>query len=190
MTIKNDKWIRESGILTPCSEFTNIKQESGKDVNCISYGISSYGYDLRCSKNFKVCNNNNYSNEQIIDPYNFYEGNFLNYYVDECVIPPNSFALTKSIEYIKMPRNVVGFCVGKSTYARCGVVANTTLIEPEWEGYLVIELSNTTPRPVKIYANEGIVQLIFLEANDLCQISYKDRKGKYQNQTGIQIAKV
>lgn len=209
MTVKNDKWIRKSGILDPCLEFTNIETDlkslgmpypkvqgetydpyaiqPAKMKKIISKGISSYGYDLTCSDEFKIFTNVNCT---VVDPKDFKDDNFVLHTGDYCIIPPNSFVLTRSVEYIRMPRNIVGICMGKSTYARCGVVANTTLLEPEWEGHLVIELSNTTPLPVKIYANEGIAQVVFMEANDVCEVSYKDRKGKYNGQTGIQVAKV
>lgn len=192
MTVKNDKWIRKSGILDPCLEFTNetidpTGHSGSYKKKIISKGISSYGYDLTCSDEFKIFTNVNCT---VVDPKDFKDDNFVLHTGNYCIIPPNSFVLTRSVEYIRMPRNIVGVCMGKSTYARCGVVANTTLLEPEWEGHLVIELSNTTPLPVKVYANEGIAQVVFMEANDVCEVSYADRKGKYQGQTGITTAKV
>ena len=148
----------------------------------ISYGLSSYGYDIRVADEFKIFTNV-YS--VIVDPKDFDERSFIDYRGDYAIIPPNSFALARSVEYFRIPRNVLGLCIGKSTYARAGIIVNITPLEPEWEGYLTIEISNTTPLPAKIYANEGIAQIIFLEADELTRTSYKDRKGKYQNQAGI-----
>ncbi len=148
----------------------------------ISYGLSSYGYDIRVADEFKIFTNV-YS--VIVDPKNFDERSFIDFKGDYAIIPPNSFALARSVEYFRIPRNVLGLCIGKSTYARAGIIVNITPLEPEWEGYLTIEISNTTPLPAKIYANEGIAQIIFLEADEITRMSYRDRKGKYQNQEGI-----
>ncbi len=153
----------------------------------VSYGLSSYGYDIRCNDEFKVFSN---MNPRPLDPKNFPEESFTTYRDNLCVIPPNSFLLTRSLEYIKVPRDVLVICLGKSTYARCGIIVNVTPLEPEWEGYITMEVSNTTPIPAKIYANEGIAQLLFLKADDVCMTSYKDKKGKYQGQKGITLAKV
>lgn len=190
MTILSDKLIRDSGILEPCLEFTNKSDLPWDDVGTkiISKGLSSYGYDLTCSNEFKIFKNNN--TELLVDPKNFNENNYDHIEDEYCIIPANSFVLTRSIERFRIPRDVIGICMGKSTYARCGIVANITLLEPEWEGELVIELSNTSPLPVKIYANEGIAQVVFFKTGNICEVSYADRKGKYQNQSGIQTAKV
>ncbi len=190
MSIKNDKWIkymcREHDLISPFSEEQCKFNE--KTLNrAISYGVSSYGYDIRCSNEFRIFTN---INNTIIDPKHFDNNSFVSYVGDECIIPPNSFALSRSLEYFKIPRNTLAICLGKSTYARCGIIINVTPLEPEWEGHLVIEISNTTTLPAKIYANEGIAQLLFLESDELCEISYKDRNGKYQEQTGITLPRV
>lgn len=161
-----------------------IREKNGKKL--ISYGLSSYGYDIRCSNEFKIFTNiKNY----MIDPKDFNEDNFINTVSEVCIIPPNSFVLTRSVEYFRIPRDILGICYGKSTYARCGIIVNVTPLEPEWEGYLTIELSNTTPLPAKIYANEGIAQIMFLKGNTEPKTSYKDRGGKYQGQVGITLPK-
>ena len=152
----------------------------------ISYGTSSYGYDIRCSDEFKIFTN---INSAVVDPKNFDESSFVDYQGEVCIIPPNSFALARTIEYFRIPRNVLTICLGKSTYARCGIIVNVTPFEPEWEGYVTLEFSNTTPLPAKIYANEGVAQVIFFEANEPCEVSYKDRRGKYQGQTGVTLPK-
>ena len=152
----------------------------------ISYGTSSYGYDIRCSDEFKIFTN---INSAVVDPKNFDESSFVDYQGDVCIIPPNSFALARTIEYFRIPRNVLTICLGKSTYARCGIIVNVTPFEPEWEGYVTLEFSNTTPLPAKIYANEGVAQVIFFEADEPCEVSYKDRRGKYQGQTGVTLPK-
>ena len=152
----------------------------------ISYGTSSYGYDIRCSDEFKIFTN---INSAVVDPKNFDESSFVDYQGEVCIIPPNSFALARTIEYFRIPRNVLTICLGKSTYARCGIIVNVTPFEPEWEGYVTREFSNTTPLPAKIYANEGVAQVIFFEANEPCEVSYKDRRGKYQGQTGVTLPK-
>ena len=152
----------------------------------ISYGTSSYGYDIRCSDEFKIFTN---INSAVVDPKNFDESSFVDYQGDVCIIPPNSFTLARTIEYFRIPRNVLTICLGKSTYARCGIIVNVTPFEPEWEGYVTLEFSNTTPLPAKIYANEGVAQVIFFEADEPCEVSYKDRRGKYQGQPGVTLPK-
>jgi len=184
MPVKNDKWIRKM-----VKEYKMIEPfcESLIQKGVISYGISSYGYDIRVANEFKIFTNV-YST--VVDPKNFDPRSFVDFKGDVCVIPPNSFALGRSVEYFRIPRNVLGICIGKSTYARCGIVINITPLEPEWEGHITIEISNTTPLPAKIYANEGIAQVIFIESDDICEISYKDRKGKYQEQRGITLPRI
>lgn len=178
--IKNDNWIKRM-----VKEYKMIEPFSKKLISKgkISYGVSSYGYDIRISDEFYIFHNA-YPTE-IIDPKNAKENYFIKHKGKICIIPPNSFILAKSVEYFRIPRNVLGLVFGKSTYARCGIIVNVTPLEPEWEGNLVLEISNTTPLPAKIYANEGIAQLIFLEADELCSVSYADRKGKYQKQKSI-----
>jgi dCTP deaminase len=153
----------------------------------ISYGLSSYGYDLRVADEFKIFTN---VNSTIVDPKNFDERSFVTVRSDCCIVPPNSFALARSIEYFKIPRDVLTICLGKSTYARCGIIVNVTPFEPEWEGYVTLEISNTTPLPAKIYANEGLCQIIFFQSDEACETSYADRKGKYQGQQGIVLPKL
>ncbi len=155
--------------------------------NVVSWGVSSYGYDLRVSDEFKIFTN---IHNTIVDPKKFDSKSFIDFKGDVCIIPPNSFALARSVEYFKIPRNVMTICLGKSTYARCGIIVNVTPFEPEWEGYVTLEISNTTPLPAKIYSNEGLAQVLFFEADEEPEISYKDKKGKYQSQTGITIAKI
>ena len=152
----------------------------------ISYGTSSYGYDIRCSDEFKIFTN---INSAIVDPKRFDENSFVDFTGNVCIIPPNSFALARTVEYFRIPRNVLTVCLGKSTYARCGIIVNVTPFEPEWEGYVTLECSNTTPLPAKIYANEGIAQVLFFESDEICATSYADRGGKYQGQTGVTLAK-
>ena len=159
-----------------------VSQNDGNRV--ISYGTSSYGYDIRCSNEFKIFTN---IRTAIVDPKEFSDSSFVDFYGDVCVIPPNSFVLARTIEYFRIPRNVLTVCLGKSTYARCGIIVNVTPFEPEWEGYATLEFSNTTPLPAKIYANEGVAQVIFFEASEPCETSYRDRKGKYQKQTGVTL---
>ena len=182
--IKSDRWIRrmaqEHDMINPYSE----KQVS---QGVISYGVSSYGYDLRVSDEFKIFTN---VNSTIVDPKNFDERSFVTVNADVAIIPPNSFALARSVEYFKIPRDVLTICVGKSTYARCGIIVNVTPFEPEWEGFVTLEISNTTPLPAKIYANEGLCQILFFESDEVCETSYKDRKGKYQAQKGIVLPKL
>ena len=152
----------------------------------ISYGTSSYGYDVRCANEFKIFTN---INSAIVDPKNFADNSFVSLQSDVCIIPPNSFALARTVEYFRIPRNVLTICLGKSTYARCGIIVNVTPLEPEWEGHVTLEFSNTTTLPAKIYANEGVAQMFFLESDEVCETSYKDRGGKYQGQTGVTLPK-
>jgi len=182
--IKSDKWIKRMAI-----EFKMIEPFEEKQIKkgVISYGLSSYGYDIRLSDEFKIFTN---VFNSIIDPKNFDPKSFVDYKGETCVIPPNSFILGRSIEYIRMPRKILGICIGKSTYARCGIIVNITPIEAEWEGEITIEISNTTPLPVKVYAYEGIAQLIFFESDEECEESYKDKKGKYDKQLGIVLPKI
>jgi dCTP deaminase len=153
----------------------------------ISYGLSSYGYDLRVADEFKIFTN---VNSAVVDPKSFDERSFVSVRADSVMVPPNSFALARSVEYFKIPRDVLTLCVGKSTYARCGIIVNVTPFEPEWEGFVTLEISNTTPLPAKIYANEGLCQILFFQSDEVCQVSYKDKAGKYQNQTGIVLPKL
>ena len=187
MTIKSDTWIKkmakEENMISPF-ESNQIKKISGNKV--ISYGTSSYGYDVRCSSMFKVFTN---INSAIVDPKKFDKDSFVDFEGDTCIIPPNSFALASTVEYFKIPRSVLTICLGKSTYARCGIIVNVTPLEPEWEGHVTLEFSNTTPLPAKIYANEGVAQMIFFESDIICETSYKDRGGKYQKQTGVTLPK-
>lgn len=165
----------------------NLVRTNDKNQKIVSYGLSSYGYDIRVADEFKVFTN---VHNSIIDPKAFKDNSFVELVQDVCVVPPNSFALARSIEYFRIPRNVLTICLGKSTYARCGIIVNVTPFEPEWEGHVTLEISNTTPLPAMIYANEGIAQVIFFESSDVCQTSYADRKGKYMGQRGITLAKV
>jgi dCTP deaminase len=191
MSIKSDKWIRRMAeqhqMISPF-EPNQIKQNAAGE-RMVSYGTSSYGYDIRCSKEFKLFTN---INSTIVDPKNFDPNSFVEVNADFCIIPPNSFALARTVEYFKIPRNVLTICLGKSTYARCGIIVNVTPFEPEWEGYVTLEFSNTTPLPAKIYANEGCAQVLFFEADadDVCETSYKDRGGKYQGQVGVTLPKI
>jgi dCTP deaminase len=184
MSIKSDKWIKrmakEHQIIVP---FEDRQVREG----VISYGLSSYGYDIRVANEFKIFTN---VNSTIVDPKNFDEQSFVDFKGDVCIVPPNSFALARTIEYFKIPRNVLTLCVGKSTYARCGVIVNVTPFEPEWEGFATLEISNTTPLPAKIYANEGIAQVVFFESDEVCEVSYADKKGKYQAQRDITLPKI
>lgn len=187
MTIKADKWIRrmadEHGMIEPF-EAGQVRSSGGNKL--ISYGTSSYGYDVRCSNEFKVFTN---INSATVDPKHFDEESFVNVTSDVCVIPPNSFALARTVEYFRIPRNVLTVCLGKSTYARCGIIVNVTPLEPEWEGHVTLEFSNTTTLPAKIYANEGVAQMLFFESDEVCDVSYRDRGGKYQGQTGVTLPK-
>jgi dCTP deaminase len=188
MTIKCDKWIRRMaeshGMIEPF-EPGQVRETDGRRV--ISYGTSSYGYDVRCSDEFKLFTN---INSTIVDPKNFDPSSFVEVKGDHCIIPPNSFALARTVERFRIPRNVLTVCLGKSTYARCGILVNVTPFEPEWEGYVTLEFSNTTTLPAKIYANEGIAQVLFFEADEECETSYKDRGGKYQGQIGVTLPKL
>ena len=188
MTIRCDKWIRRMadahGMIEPF-ESGQVREADGRRV--ISYGTSSYGYDVRCSDEFKLFTN---LNSTIVDPKNFDPSSFVEVKGDHCIIPPNSFALARTVERFRIPRNVLTVCLGKSTYARCGIIVNVTPFEPEWEGYVTLEFSNTTPLPAKIYANEGIAQVLFFEADEECETSYKDRGGKYQGQYCVTLPKL
>ncbi len=185
MSLQSDRWIREMaqkhGMIEP---FVDGQVRYVKDEKIVSYGLSSYGYDMRVSNEFKVFTN---VYNSIIDPKNFSENAFVHQEVDVCIVPPNSFALARSVEYFRIPRTVLTLCIGKSTYARCGIIVNVTPFEPEWEGYVTLEISNTTPLPAKIYANEGIAQVLFYEAAEACEVSYADRKGKYMGQRNITL---
>lgn len=181
--IKSDKWIKEMAKRGMINPFTESQIREG----VISYGLSSYGYDIRVADEFKIFTN---INSTIIDPKGLEEKNFVDYTGDSCLIPPNSFILARSIEYLRIPRDILVICLGKSTYARCGIIVTITPLEPEWEGFVTIEISNTTSLPAKIYANEGIAQLIFLQADEQCEISYKDKAGKYQGQRGITLSRL
>ena len=184
MSIKADKWIRrmalEHGMIKP---FVERQVRDG----VVSYGLSSYGYDIRVADEFKVFTN---INSTVVDPKNFDARSFVDIRAEVCIIPPNSFALAKTVEYFRIPRDVLTVCVGKSTYARCGIIVNVTPFEPEWEGFVTLEFSNTTPLPAKIYANEGIAQVLFFEADETCARSYLDKKGKYQAQKEITLSKI
>ncbi len=178
MSIKNDRWIIEMAKKGMIEPFADRQVREG----VISYGVSSYGYDMRIADEFKIFTN---VNNTIVDPKNFTEKNYVDFKGDVCIIPPNSFVLARSVEYFRIPRNILTVCVGKSTYARCGLIVNVTPFEPEWEGYVTIEISNSTPIPAKVYAWEGIAQVLFFEADEECMISYADKKGKYQKQMGL-----
>lgn len=182
--LKSDRWIRKMA-----TEHDMINPFSEKQVRegVISYGLSSYGYDLRVADEFKIFTN---VNSTVVDPKKFDERSFVTVRSECCVVPPNSFALARSVEYFRIPRDVLTICVGKSTYARCGIIVNVTPFEPEWEGFVTLEISNTTPLPAKIYANEGLCQIIFFQSDEVCETSYADRKGKYQAQKGIVLPKL
>jgi dCTP deaminase len=188
MAIKSDRWIREMALkhdmISPF-EPTLIRELAGEKI--VSYGTSSYGYDIRCANEFKVFTN---INSTIVDPKNFDPNSLVEFESDHCIIPPNSFALARTVEFFKIPRNVLTVCLGKSTYARCGIIVNVTPFEPEWEGFVTLEFSNTTPLPAKIYAGEGCAQVLFFESDEICEVSYKDRGGKYQGQTGVTPPKI
>jgi dCTP deaminase len=183
-SIKADKWIKrmalEHGMIEP---FEDQQVRDG----VISYGLSSYGYDIRVADEFKVFTN---INSTVVDPKHFDARSFVDVQADACIIPPNSFALAKTIEYFRIPRDVLTVCVGKSTYARCGLIVNVTPFEPEWEGYVTLEISNTTPLPAKVYSNEGIAQVLFFQSDETCEVSYADKKGKYQGQRGLTLPKL
>ena len=173
----------KNGMIEPF-EPGQVREVSGERV--ISYGTSSYGYDVRCAADFKIFTN---INSAVVDPKNFVESSFVDKTSDICIVPPNSFVLARTIEYFRIPRNVLTICLGKSTYARCGIIVNVTPLEPEWEGHVTLEFSNTTPLPAKIYANEGVAQMIFFESDEVCDTSYSDRQGKYQGQKGVTLPK-
>jgi len=184
MGVKPDHWIRRMALEHRMIEpFVDEQVTKGS----ISYGLSAYGYDIRVSDEFKVFTN---VYNTVVDPKGFDEKSFVSIKADVCIIPPNSFALARTVEYFRIPRSVITLCVGKSTYARCGIIVNVTPFEPEWEGFVTLEISNTTPLPAKIYANEGIAQVLFFEADEVCKVSYADKKGKYQKQVGITPPKV
>ena len=183
-SIKADKWIKrmalEHGMIEPFED-----RQVRKGV--ISYGLSSYGYDIRVADEFKVFTN---INNTVVDPKNFDDRSFVDMKTDVCIIPPNSFALAKTVEYFRIPRDVLTVCVGKSTYARCGLIVNVTPFEPEWEGFVTLEISNTTPLPAKVYANEGISQVLFFQSDEVCEVSYADKQGKYQKQQGLTLPRL
>ena len=188
MSLQSDQWIRKMALEHKMIEpFVNgqVREKDGKRL--VSYGLSSYGYDLRVSTEFKVFTN---VYNSIVDPKNFSEDAFIDIKGDTCIIPPNSFALARSVEYFRIPRNVLTLCIGKSTYARCGIIVNVTPFEPEWEGYVTLEISNTKPLPAKIYAMEGLAQVLFFEAPNVCETSYADRKGKYMRQMEITVPSI
>ena len=184
MAIKSDKWIRrmarEHRMIEPFAE-NQVRD------GVISYGVSSYGYDIRVADEFKIFTN---VNSTIVDPKRFDQQSFVDFKGDVCIVPPNSFALARTVEYFRIPRNILTICLGKSTYARCGIIVNVTPFEPEWEGTATLEISNTTPLPAKIYANEGIAQVVFFEADEICETSYADKKGKYQAQREITLPRI
>ncbi len=177
--IKSDRWIRKMAndcrMIEPFSEMQIVP-------GIISFGLSSYGYDVRVANEFKIFTN---VRSTVVDPKNFDQQAFVDFSGDVCIIPPNSFALARTVEYFRIPRNVLVICVGKSTYARCGIITNVTPLEPEWEGYVTLEISNTTPLPAKIYAGEGLAQMLFFESDEFCEKSYRDKSGKYQHQSGV-----
>jgi len=186
MSIKSDKWIRRmaaQGMIEPF-EPGQVREVAGRKI--VSYGTSSYGYDVRCAPEFKIFTN---INSTIVDPKAFDPNSFVDFAGEVCIIPPNSFALARTVEYLRIPRNVLTICLGKSTYARCGIIVNVTPLEPEWEGHVTLEFSNTTPLPAKIYAGEGCAQVLFIESDEVCETSYRDRAGKYQGQTGVTLPK-
>jgi len=187
MSIKSDRWIERMavahGMIEPF-ENQQVREHNGGKV--ISYGVSSYGYDVRCADEFKVFTN---IHSATVDPKNFDEKSFVDVRGEYCIIPPNSFALARTVEYFRIPRNVLTICLGKSTYARCGIIVNVTPLEPEWEGHVTLEFSNTTTLPAKIYANEGVAQMLFFESDEVCATSYRDRGGKYQGQQGVTLPK-
>ena len=184
MSIKADRWIKkmalEHGMISPFEE-KQVRQ------GVISFGLSSYGYDVRIADEFKIFTN---VFGAVVDPKNFDPKSFVDFKGEVCIIPPNSFALGRTLEYFRIPRNAMTICVGKSTYARCGIITNVTPLEPGWEGHVTLEVSNTTPLPAKIYANEGIAQILFFESDEQCLVSYADKKGKYQSQQGVTLPKV
>jgi dCTP deaminase len=184
MAIKSDRWIRKMAL-----EHDMINPFNDRQVRdgVISYGVSSYGYDLRVADEFKIFTN---VNSAVVDPKNFDQRSFIDVKGPSVLIPPNSFALARSVEYFKIPRDILTICVGKSTYARCGIIVNVTPFEPEWEGFVTLEISNSTPLPAKIYSNEGLCQILFFQGDEPCETSYKDKSGKYQKQSGIVLPKL
>ncbi|HSC78326.1 MAG TPA: dCTP deaminase [Candidatus Acidoferrales bacterium] len=184
MPIKSDRWIRQMA-----KEHRMIEPfvESQVREGVISFGLSSYGYDMRVADEYRIFTN---VNTAVVDPKHFDPRSFVEFKGEVCVIPPNSFALGRSVEYFRIPRNILTICVGKSTYARCGIIVNVTPFEPEWEGFVTLEISNTTPLPARVYSNEGLCQVVFLEADEICETSYKDKKGKYQAQQGIVLPRI
>jgi len=184
MSVMADRWIRKMAL-----EHRMIEPFSDKQVRegVISYGLSSYGYDARIADEFKIFTNISHT---VVDPKRFDPRSFVDVKADECIIPPNSFALARTVEYFRIPRNVIVCCLGKSTYARCGIIVNVTPLEPEWEGIVTLEVSNTTPLPARIYAGEGIAQFLFFEGNESCETSYADKKGKYQGQQGLTLPRL
>ena len=187
MSIKSDRWIRamaeSHGMIEPF-EPGQVRERDGGRV--ISFGTSSYGYDIRCAGEFKIFTN---INSAVVDPKNFDDSSFVDLEAGVCIIPPNSFALARTVEYFRIPRNILTISLGKSTYARCGIIVNVTPLEPEWEGHVTLEFSNTTPLPAKIYANEGVAQVLFFESDEVCEVSYRDRAGKYMKQRGVTLPK-
>ena len=187
MSVKSDRWIRRmaaEGMIEPF-EAQQVKEVAGRRV--VSYGTSSYGYDIRCSDEFKIFTN---INSTIVDPKSFDAKSFVDFKGAVCIIPPNSFALARTVEFFRIPRDVLTICLGKSTYARCGIIVNVTPLEPEWQGHVTLEFSNTTPLPAKIYAGEGCAQVIFLQSDEICETSYRDRGGKYQGQQGVTLPRI
>ena len=188
MSIKSDRWItkmaKEHKMIEP---FEGRQVRRATDASVISYGVSSYGYDVRVSDEYKIFTN---VNSTVIDPKKFDPNSFVNFKGPVCIVPPNSFALAHTVEYFRIPRNVLTICLGKSTYARCGIIVNVTPFEPEWEGVVTLEISNTTPLPAKIYSNEGLAQVLFFESDEVCEVSYRDKGGKYQAQTGVTLPRM
>ncbi|WP_297575836.1 dCTP deaminase [uncultured Campylobacter sp.] len=184
MGLKSDKWIREQSLK---NKMIDPFCEKNIGVGVVSYGLSSYGYDIRVADEFKIFTN---VGGTVVDPKNFDEKNVVDFKGNICIVPPNSFALARTVEYFNMPRNTLAICLGKSTYARCGIIVNVTPFEPGFRGYITIEISNTTPLPAKIYANEGIAQVLFLEGDEPCEVCYSDKKGKYQDQQGITLPRI
>ena len=189
MSIKSDNWIsmaaQKYGMIEPFVDAQIKTSQTGEKV--VSYGLSSYGYDIRVANEFKVFTN---VHNTIVDPKDFSQSSFVKIISDVCIVPPNSFALARSVEYFRIPRDILTICLGKSTYARCGIIVNVTPFEPEWEGYVTLEISNTTPLPAKIYANEGIAQVIFFQSSEVCKTSYADRSGKYMKQVGVTLPRI
>ena len=190
MSIKSDRWIRrmarEHRMIEPFVD-SPVRVPEGQARKAISYGLSSYGYDMRVAPEFKIFTN---VLSAVVDPKHFDSKSFVEFEGEVCIVPPNSFALARSVEYFRIPRNVLTICVGKSTYARCGIITNVTPFEPEWEGFVTLEISNTTPLPAKIYANEGIAQVLFFKGEEEPEVSYKDKKGKYQGQKGVTLPRL